>query len=105
MASEGDDKESAGEERAPRECMACRGSGSVVSNLGGTPKTVTCPWCRGTGMRIADNDAQSGWAEQQGAEPDTQAGEAAAAAEGGGEPEATDEGEAGNGGDTGGAAA
>jgi hypothetical protein len=33
----------------------------VISNLGGTPKTVTCPWCGGGGVRIADVDAQANW--------------------------------------------
>jgi len=68
MAGPGDDSDERGEEtHAPRECMACRGSGSVISNLGGTPSTVTCPWCRGTGTRIADVDAQASWGEQAGA--------------------------------------
>jgi hypothetical protein len=44
--------------------MACRGSGSVISNLGGTPATVTCPWCRGGGVRVADVDAQAQWLER-----------------------------------------
>jgi hypothetical protein len=44
--------------------MACRGSGSVISNLGGTPSTITCPWCRGGGMRVADIDAQAQWLER-----------------------------------------
>jgi hypothetical protein len=41
--------------------MACRGSGKVISNLGGTPKTVTCPWCEGGGVRIPGIDAQAHW--------------------------------------------
>ena len=45
----------------PRECMPCRGTGSVISNLGGTPSTVTCPWCDGTGVRVPETDAQSKW--------------------------------------------
>ena len=46
------------------ECMPCRGSGQVISNLGGTPKRVTCPWCGGGGVRLADVDAQAKWLEQ-----------------------------------------
>jgi len=41
--------------------MACRGSGQVISNLGGTPNTVTCPWCDGSGVRSAEIDAQARW--------------------------------------------
>jgi DnaJ-class molecular chaperone len=44
---------------APRECTACRGTGQVVSNLGGTPRQVTCPWCEGTGRFIPGHDAQA----------------------------------------------
>ena len=44
-------------------CPACRGTGSVVSNLGGTPSQVPCPWCEGTGRVIAEHDAQARWAE------------------------------------------
>jgi hypothetical protein len=41
--------------------MACRGSGKVISNLGGTASTVTCPWCRGGGVRVPGLDAQASW--------------------------------------------
>jgi DnaJ-class molecular chaperone len=41
--------------------MACRGSGKVTSNLGGSASEVACPWCRGTGRRIAGIDAQEPW--------------------------------------------
>jgi DnaJ-class molecular chaperone len=39
-------------------CLACRGSGRVISGLGGEPHQVDCPWCRGTGRRIPGIDAQ-----------------------------------------------
>ena len=39
-------------------CMACRGTGKVLSSLGGTPHEVTCPWCQGSGRRIPGIDAQ-----------------------------------------------
>jgi DnaJ-class molecular chaperone len=42
----------------PRECSACRGTGRVISNLGGTPHEVPCPWCEGTGRFIPGHDAQ-----------------------------------------------
>jgi hypothetical protein len=41
--------------------MACRGTGSVISNLGGAPSTVTCPWCGGSGVRVPGRDAQAAW--------------------------------------------
>jgi hypothetical protein len=41
--------------------MACRGTGRVISNLGGTPSTVTCPWCAGGGIRLQGIDAQARW--------------------------------------------
>ena len=47
------------EPREPLECSACRGTGEVISNLGGSPSTVTCPWCEGSGHFIADHDAQA----------------------------------------------
>jgi hypothetical protein len=55
--------------------MACRGTGQVISNLGGEPKSVSCPWCNGTGTRVPGIDAQASWREQQAAD---------AAADGGG---------------------
>jgi hypothetical protein len=54
--------------------MACRGSGQVISNLGGAPSNVTCPWCAGAGVRVPGIDAQARWLEQQdadGAVPDS----------------------------------
>jgi len=41
--------------------MACRGSGKVISHLGGTVSTVTCPWCHGGGVRVPGLDAQASW--------------------------------------------
>jgi DnaJ-class molecular chaperone len=43
----------------PRPCAPCRGTGKVMSNLGGSPSQVDCPWCEGTGTFIADHDAQA----------------------------------------------
>jgi DnaJ-class molecular chaperone len=31
------------------QCRACRGTGRLISGLGGTPHEVTCPWCDGSG--------------------------------------------------------
>ena len=45
--------------------MPCRGSGRVISNLGGTPSTVTCPWCGGGGVRLPEVDAQARWLDQE----------------------------------------
>ena len=42
----------------PRTCAPCRGTGKVISNLGGTPQQVTCPWCAGGGVQLPDHDAQ-----------------------------------------------
>ena len=54
--------------------MACRGSGQVISNLGGTPSKLTCPWCGGDGVRLADVDAQARWPVQDAAGADVDAG-------------------------------
>ncbi|MBB4664856.1 hypothetical protein [Conexibacter arvalis] len=32
------------------QCRPCRGTGRLISGLGGTPREVTCPWCAGTGQ-------------------------------------------------------
>lgn len=42
------------------ECSPCRGSGQVISGKGGTPHTVTCPWCGGDGRFHPGRDAQTG---------------------------------------------
>jgi DnaJ-class molecular chaperone len=43
----------------PAACTACRGTGTVISNLGGSPNQIPCPWCDGTGHRIPGHDAQA----------------------------------------------
>jgi DnaJ-class molecular chaperone len=45
----------------PAECRACRGGGKVISNLGGEPSEVDCPWCEGSGRFIPEHDAQAHW--------------------------------------------
>jgi DnaJ-class molecular chaperone len=42
-------------------CTPCRGTGQVISNLGGTRSTVACPWCEGTGRFPQGHDAQARW--------------------------------------------
>jgi hypothetical protein len=44
------------EERA---CAPCRGTGRIVSRLGGSASTVVCPWCAGTGRFVPGHDAQA----------------------------------------------
>jgi hypothetical protein len=64
-------------------CTACRGTGKVLSSLGGTPHEVVCPWCEGSGHRIPGIDAQEHPAEggEPGAETTTgDSGEPAAQA-------------------------
>jgi hypothetical protein len=43
----------------PQICTPCRGTGTVISGLGGTPKPVTCPWSDGTGRYQREHDAQA----------------------------------------------
>jgi DnaJ-class molecular chaperone len=52
------------ETNEPPPCVPCHGSGQVISNLGGTRRKVTCPWCQGSGVRIAAVDAQE-WRREQ----------------------------------------
>ncbi|CAN5465523.1 hypothetical protein BH20ACT17_BH20ACT17_05290 [soil metagenome] len=43
----------------PLACAPCRGTGRVISKLGGEQASVHCPWCEGTGVQIPDHDAQA----------------------------------------------
>jgi DnaJ-class molecular chaperone len=43
----------------PLPCAPCRGTGNVISNLGGTASTVTCPWCEGGGVQLTEHNAQA----------------------------------------------
>jgi DnaJ-class molecular chaperone len=47
------------DEHDPQRCHACRGTGRVISGLGGEPHDVQCPWCEGTGRFIPGHDAQA----------------------------------------------
>jgi DnaJ-class molecular chaperone len=49
--------------REPEACMPCRGTGKVISNLGGESERLTCPWCQGAGTRQPGVDAQAAWLE------------------------------------------
>jgi DnaJ-class molecular chaperone len=40
-------------------CRPCRGTGRVISSLGGDPREVKCPWCSGSGVFAPDRDAQA----------------------------------------------
>ena len=62
----------------PRECMPCRGSGRLISKLGGETSEVTCPWCAGGGMRVEGIDAQAGWPTEDAAPPTVPEGDSAA---------------------------
>lgn len=61
----------------PQECMPCRGSGRLISNLGGSPSEVSCPWCAGEGVRVPGVDAQQAWLSGEGGQAAAPAGEAA----------------------------
>jgi DnaJ-class molecular chaperone len=45
-------------ERDERTCRPCRGTGNVISGLGGEPRDVPCPWCGGGGVRVPGRNAQ-----------------------------------------------
>lgn len=66
MAAYPDDTDPTEAAHAPQECMPCRGTGQVISNLGGTAAKVTCPWCNGERVRQPDIDAQSKWLHPDG---------------------------------------
>jgi DnaJ-class molecular chaperone len=40
-------------------CRPCRGTGRVISGLGGEQREQQCPWCGGTGARQPERDAQA----------------------------------------------
>jgi DnaJ-class molecular chaperone len=40
------------------ECTPCRGTGRLISNLGGEAHEVTCPWCGGSGRFVQGRNAQ-----------------------------------------------
>jgi DnaJ-class molecular chaperone len=46
------------------ECSPCKGTGRLISNLGGEPHEVVCPWCGGSGKFVPGRDAQESPAEQ-----------------------------------------
>jgi hypothetical protein len=50
----------------PVPCSPCRATGKVISNLGGSPSTIDCPWCDGTGKYTPGHNAQ----ERHGASSD-----------------------------------
>jgi DnaJ-class molecular chaperone len=43
----------------PEACSPCRGTGKVISSLGGEQHQVTCPWCGGSGRFERGRDAQA----------------------------------------------
>jgi DnaJ-class molecular chaperone len=49
---------SATSDNARRTCTACRGTGKLISGLGGVSHEVTCPWCGGSGEFQPGRDAQ-----------------------------------------------
>ncbi len=51
----------------PPPCAPCRGTGRLVSRLGGTAHEVVCPWCAGTGRFTPGRDAQAEPAEAEAA--------------------------------------
>jgi DnaJ-class molecular chaperone len=53
------DDRAAAEPVEPLPCAPCRGTGLVISNLGGKQTRVTCPWCEGGGVQLPGHDAQA----------------------------------------------
>ncbi|MEA2269726.1 MAG: hypothetical protein QOD55_670 [Solirubrobacteraceae bacterium] len=62
-----DDSQTEDATAEPRPCAPCRGTGRVISNLGGAPQEVTCPWCDGAGRYTPGHDAQAARREPGGA--------------------------------------
>jgi DnaJ-class molecular chaperone len=62
MADQGSDNNQAAE---PSPCTACRGTGKVISGLGGTNTVIDCPWCEGSGVFIPGHDAQAHWRKDE----------------------------------------
>lgn len=74
------DDDGSGEAEAshgPQECMPCRGTGKVISGLGGKNSKIPCPWCEGDGVRKQEVDAQARWSSEEGAATAPAADEAA----------------------------
>ena len=53
------DEDATATEPETRACPPCRGTGRIVSRLGGSAQTITCPWCEGSGHVIPGHDAQA----------------------------------------------
>jgi DnaJ-class molecular chaperone len=52
------------------QCRPCRGTGRLISNLGGSPSEVTCPWCEGSGQfQGTEYDAQAAGVRLRGDQP------------------------------------
>lgn len=52
------------------QCRPCRGTGRLISGLGGTPNEVTCPWCDGSGeFQGFESNAQQTGIRLRGDEP------------------------------------
>jgi DnaJ-class molecular chaperone len=59
--ADAEEPEQGTETAAESTCLPCRGTGTVVSYLGGNAASVACPWCEGTGTRHPGVDAQGRW--------------------------------------------
>lgn len=58
-------------------CTPCRGTGKVISNLGGEQREMICPWCEGSGEFKPGHDAQ----DDAASEPDSTTGPGAESAQ------------------------
>ncbi len=64
MSTESDQTGGGADDRT--QCTPCRGTGKLISNLGGEPHQVTCPWCNGSGRFQPGLDAQEGDSAEDG---------------------------------------